>query len=182
MRLVGRVFLAMLSRLERIGRLKPDLEVKNLSLIMSLYIKLAHTLRASDIFTGSDTDKVELKAVDGSAESYTFDLNEFDEYICGYADRHNITIPDTSIDAGVADGLPIQTLDDPWNTPAAFLHYVENYGKMEGPEDTPSIGGDKFDITTWKIAERKEASYTGRDPFSRKDLERLKQGMILNLA
>ncbi|KAK4247457.1 hypothetical protein C7999DRAFT_14520 [Corynascus novoguineensis] len=182
MRLVGRVFLAMLSRLERIGRLKPDSEVKNLSLIMSLYIRLAYTLRENDIFTGRRTDKVELKAADGSAESYTFDLNKFDGYICGYADRHNITIPDTSIDAGLADSLPIQTPDDPWNTPAALLHYVENYGKMEGPEDTPSIGGDKYDITTWKIVERKKASYTGRDPFSRKELERLKQGMILNLG
>ncbi|KAK4153779.1 hypothetical protein C8A00DRAFT_33465 [Chaetomidium leptoderma] len=178
-RLVGRTFLSMLALLERERRLAPDSEVKNLGLIMSLYIKLARDLHADDLLEEGKEETVELKAVNGSTTKYTFDLANFDEYILGYAERHGITVPGASQDEGFAEKLPIQAADDPWNTAEAFRAYEKDHGKADGLSQKPAIGGDKYDITTWTSAERSSASMNRRDPFSKKEIEALRLGLML---
>jgi hypothetical protein len=179
-RLVGRTFLATLARLERERILVPDSEVKNVGLIMSLFVKVARDMCTNDLLEEGQEETVELKGPDGSTTKYTFDLANFDEYILGYAERHGITVPGSSPDEGAAEMLPVQTAEDPWNTARAFREYEENHGRAGGPDETPAIGGDKYDITTWTSNERASASFNKRDPFSKKELVALKLGFLLS--
>ncbi|KAK3290822.1 uncharacterized protein B0H64DRAFT_420639 [Chaetomium fimeti] len=179
-RLVGRTFLAMLAQLERQRRLGPDSEVKDLGLIMSLYIETARTMQVNDLLKDGDEETVELKMPDGSTEKYTFDLGKLDEYILGYVERHSISVPDAPQDGeGAAEELPPQTSEDPWNTAEAFRRYERVHGKASGPGEKPAIGGDRYDITTWTSAERRSASFKKRDPFSKKEIAALKLGFML---
>ena len=148
-------------------------------MIMSLYIKLARDMCANDLLEDGEEETVKLKAVDGSTTEYTFDLANFDEYILGYAERHGITVPGSSPDEGAAENLPFPTAEDPWNTAGAFQKYEKNQGRASGPHETPAIGGDKYDITTWTSDERASASFNRRDPFS-KELVALKLGFLLS--
>jgi hypothetical protein len=179
-RLVGRTFLATLARLERERLLVPDSEVKNVGLVMSLFIKVARDMYDNDLLEEGQEETVKLRAADGSMTRYTFDLANFDEYILGYAERHGIMVPGLSPDEGTAEMLPVQTAEDPWNTAGAFRKYEENHGRASGPDETPAIGGDKYDITTWTSVERASASFNKRDPFSKKELVALKLGFLLS--
>ncbi|KAL2267981.1 hypothetical protein VTJ83DRAFT_2827 [Remersonia thermophila] len=182
MRLVGRTFLAILARLERDSRLGLDSEVKNLGLIMSLYVTIARTWQEVGLFENGKEETVELAAVDGSSVQYTFNMDDYEDYILGYAARHSIRLPDIEQPTQeAAEMLPVPSKEDPWNTASAFLEYEKMYGKTDGRRP-PAIGGDKCDITTWSSAERKAASHNGRDPLSKKDLEMLRNGMLLMLA
>lgn len=179
-RLVGRTFLAMLAQLERQHRLGPDSEVKNLGLIMSLYIKTARDMQINELLNDGDEETVDLKLPDGSTEKYTFDLGKLDEYILGYAERHSIAVPDAPQDvAGAAEELPGRTVEDPWKTAESFRRYESDQGTAEGPGETPAMGGDRYDITTWTSAERRSASFKNRDPFSKKEIAALKLGFML---
>ncbi|KAL1838829.1 hypothetical protein VTJ49DRAFT_2186 [Mycothermus thermophilus] len=181
MRLVGRTFLAMLARLERDNRLGPDSEVKNLGLIMSLYVAMARQWGQLGFFEDGKEETVELAAVDGSSVKYTFNMNDFPDYVLGYAARHSIRLPDMARPPDdAAEKLPVPTKEDPWNTASAFLKYEKMHGKTNGYRP-PAIGGDKLDITTWSSAQRKSASPTGQDPLSKRELEKLRMGMLLSL-
>jgi hypothetical protein len=170
----------MLAQLERQRRLGPNSEVKNLGLIMSIYIKTAKAMQANDLLEDGNEETVELKMPDGSTEKYTFDLAKLDEYILGYAERHSIALPDAPQDnEGAAEGLPARTAEDPWNTAEAFCQYERNHGKASGPGEKPAMGGDRYDITTWTSAERRSASLKKRDPFSKKEIAALKMGFML---
>lgn len=170
----------MLARLERDRRLGPDSEVKNLALIMSLYIKIFRNLHDDDLLEEGKEETVKLKAADGSTTKYTFNLGLFDEYILGYAKRHGITLPDIPEDDDLEE-LPIQAAGDPWNTAAAFRFYEKKYGKMRGPDDTvPAIGGDRYDVTAWSSGQRAAATRKKRDPFSKKEIGALRLGFLLD--
>jgi hypothetical protein len=148
---------------------------------MSLYIKVVQALQYNDMPEVNETETVQLKAVDGSTQAYTFDLANVDEYILGYAERHSIKLPGVPVGdvEGAAEKLPIQTAEDPWNTAKAFRAYEKMYGKADGPGFKPAMGGDKYDITTWTSAERRAASLNKRDPFSKREIEALKMGLML---
>lgn len=181
--LMGRSFLAMLARLERDNRLGPDSEVKNLGLIMSLFIQFARSWSNDlGLFERGKDETVQLTTADGSSIKYTFNTNDVVDYVLGYAARHNITLPDISqppVEA--ADKLPPPTKEDPWDTLSAFLRYEKNNGKRVGPGRPATMGGDYYDITTMRPAERKSHSYNGRDPLSKKEIQMLRMGMILSM-
>jgi hypothetical protein len=185
-RLLGRAFLAMLARLERLHRLGPSSEVRNLGLIMSLFVKMWRGMPTVYTVEGSKEETVECRAQDGSMTTYTFDLAEVDAYIIGYAERHSITLHGVSHEEeDIVHPLPPPMPEDPWNTAEAFRKYEKKHGRVRSsfvPVDQPTIGSDEYDITTWDPARRKEASLTGRDPFSPRELIALRMGMTMQIA
>jgi hypothetical protein len=168
----------MLARLEREKLLSENSEIKNLGLIMSLWVKNANAFQSNDLFENAEEETVELKALDGSTQSFTFDLGNFDDYVLAYVNRHSITLPWTFDTEGAAENCPIPTLEDPWNTAAAFIKYEEENGKSNG-DQKPTMGGDSLDITTWSSAERKAASMNRRDPLSKREITALRMGFML---
>lgn len=179
MRLIGRTFLSMLARLERDKLLSNDSEIKNLGLIMSLWARNAHDMRAQTLLEDPREETMELVGLDGTKETFVFDINEWDDYVVGYADRHSIPLPGPYEVADAAKKLPIQTLEDPWNTGAEFIKYERERGKSDG-DQKPTIGGDSLDVTAWTSARRKEASDNRRDPLSKKEIEALKMGFMFD--
>lgn len=171
------MFLAMLATLERHDLLKPDSEVKNLGVIMALFLKLW----GSDDSLGELDDKMLKK----SKKPFVFDLTHFNDYILAYAKKYNIKLLGPSdINDLIEDleevSLP-PTSDDPWGWGPAFKSYVKDYStSVRGPSGR--IGGDSYDITTWSSAERKRHSFTGKDPLSKKEIDALKKGMVLQLC
>lgn len=193
--LVGRQFLAMLARLEHLNLLKPDSEVKNLGLIMALYIKLAAT---EDIFDFHD-DTDEIKKNNGTDETFTFVPSEFPSYILAYAKKYNIKLVEaTGVDKVIEDlddevELPERSRDehplsdllcDPWDLKGASKEYVEKHAiDYDGRRGLKThLGGDYLDITTWTSAERKNASFDGKDPLGKEEIDAIKKGMVLGLA
>ncbi|GFG24330.1 hypothetical protein IFM61606_04236 [Aspergillus udagawae] len=189
--LAGRMFLAMLAKLEHLNLLKPDSEVKNLGFIMASYIKLAATEDILDLHDVAD----EIKKNNGTDETFTFVRSDFPSHILAYAKKYNIKlVGPTDIDKIIEDlddevELPERDEDpsgDPWNLAGAREEYVKDHGSSSGPngrkKGKPQIGGDALDITTWSSAERKAASFDGKDPLGKEERDAIKKGMIMSLA
>ncbi|KAH2917618.1 hypothetical protein KXW25_006949 [Aspergillus fumigatus] len=169
--LAGRTFLAMLAQLEHLDLLKPDSEVKNLGFIMALYIKLAATEDILDLEDVTD----EIKKNNGTDETFTFVRSNFPSHILAYAKKYNIIklVGPTDIDEVVEDledGAELPERDekpfgDPWN-----LRWKTR------------PGGDALDITTWSSADRKKASFDGKDPLGKEERDAIKKGLVMSLA
>lgn len=156
------MFLTMLATLERNALLKPDSEVKNLGMIMALYIRLA----------GDEMP------------NYSIDLDPAGD-VLAYATKFNIEPLDLS---GMENVDEVKALaskavlpacdaknDDPWEWTKGLKEYQAEY-KHE------KIGGDRLDITTWTSADRKKHSFTKKDPMDKQMIDALKQGLVMQLA
>lgn len=78
--MVGRLFLAMLSRLEAQNLLSDASEVKGLGLIMTMYIALAKDMRGCDLLDGSESSQLKKPQFDWGP-------SRFDDYIHAYANK-----------------------------------------------------------------------------------------------
>jgi hypothetical protein len=167
------MFLAMLAKLERQDLLKPDSEIKNLGVIMAMYIKLTDHLRSNDVLPDDDLSDDEDDEI-SDEDNESFNPTNFDAYILAYATKYNVKLLGLSnIDDLVGElekvDLPAAG-DDPWGWIAAFEEYVG-----------PSIGGDSLDITSWSSAERKAKSFDNKDPLGKKERDMIKEGTVLRL-
>lgn len=178
--LIGRLFLTMLSRLEAKDLLADVSDVKNLGLIMALYIKLAATFRAGSLIEGSEKDKVY------KPTPFTWTPSKFDDYINGFATKYGITLrglPDMDdMTADLETDVRLPADEAAWGWDKTFKKYSKRYARsppMGGGK--AKIGGDNFDITAWSSAERKKYSFDKKDPFSKKDLDALKTGMVMSV-
>lgn len=153
------MFLTALASLERHGLLKPDSEVKNLGVMMGQFLRFQNI-----------------------CDSFPEGL---DTAVVAYAAKHNIQIQGLSDVRSRLESiresdeevvLPASDAEstDPWDFNGKFLDYIER--------NAPAVGGDSYDVTTWTCAERKRKSFTGKDPFSKKDRDALKEGMVLQLG
>jgi hypothetical protein len=176
------MFLAMLAKLECEDLLKPDSEVKNLGLVMAMYIKLAVSIRPDYLISDDEDDK---KPKKGSKKLFKFNCARFDDYVLAYAKKYNIKLLGPSdIDDLVAEleevDLPAAG-DDPRGWTGAFKEYVRDRGVSQ-PGKKARIGGDNLDITTWSKAERTAHSFTKKDPLGKKEIDAIKEGMVLQPA
>lgn len=179
----------MLAQLEHLDLLKPDSEVKNLGFIMALYIKLAATEDILDLEDVTD----EIKKNNGTDETFTFIRSNFPSHILAYAKKYNIKlVGPTDIDEVVEDledGAELPERDekpfgDPWNLSGATEEYFDNYtGYYDGRKGWKTRpGGDTLDITTWSSADRKKASFDGKDPLGKEERDAIKKGLVMSLA
>ncbi|KAM7216755.1 hypothetical protein V8F06_007865 [Rhypophila decipiens] len=178
--------------------LTPWPPVDNLGLIMSLFMKLAadnegdvYGLRIGHEKTPVD-ESVKLSLADGRTTTYKYSIESFDRIIFMYLKKYAIPPTDLSGDKDMYCELddelkqscpPGGTKEDPFGLNEAVKAYVETYGRQTGgPKSKAVMGGDKYDITTMSVKERKAASLTGKDPLSRKEIKNMKEGMVLGWA
>lgn len=153
MKLFRAMFLTMLAKLERNDLLKADSEIKNVRLIMAQYIR-------------ASVDHVDLQD------------SGISEMILAYATKHNLDLEGFDADGVIAktDEVELPTFDaandDPWDWEKELAAVDLKWGPL---------GGDKYDITAWTSAMRKENNGS-KDPLDKKAIDALKKGMVMQLA
>ncbi|TGJ79983.1 hypothetical protein E0Z10_g8783 [Xylaria hypoxylon] len=180
MRLVGRMFLAMLAQLDDLGLVGDATAVKSLGCTMAMYMALTSRMRAQNVIN------------DEKREEYTsemkFQPDYFEDAILTYANKRGVTLcgPD-DIEELMAQAvgdveLPGKEDPDPWGWKAALKAYVKEHGTSRSERGAPRIGGDYHDITAWSSTQRKEASLTKKDPMAKKDIDAIKAGLVVRPA
>ncbi|KAJ5759710.1 hypothetical protein N7520_006866 [Penicillium odoratum] len=165
MELIGVMFTTMLAILDREGLLKPESEVKSLGVVMGAFVRFILT----DI--GPD---------------HSMDAGELDKKVLAYAKKYNIELKGLSDledeledQRSVAEALELPASDDknsdPWGWKKTLSQYKKDYGR-------PKIGGDTYDITTFTPAARRKEAFGNKDPLSKKDIDALKAGMVMQYA
>lgn len=179
--LIGRLFLSTLGRLEVENLLDENSAVKNLGLIMAIYIKLASIFRDAALLE------------DNTEECFTrpgrfmWIPDRFDDYINAYATKFGITLRGLNeiddLTAELNAQVPLPPCEVGWNWSTSFQFYQKGYASSPpmGPTEC-QIGGDGLDITTWTVADRKKYNFNRKDPLSAAILKDIKAGMVLCLA
>ncbi|KAH8703881.1 hypothetical protein BGW36DRAFT_414257 [Talaromyces proteolyticus] len=157
--IIVRMVLSVLAKLEGLELLKPDSEVRNLSLVMALYIEETGSFRSDGYISADEPER--------RSKTFKFDAARFDNYLVTYARKYNIKpqgLPDTDKNVEKLDDIELPAAGkDPWGWNVALKKYWRDYG--------PKIGGDDLDITT----------FTGKDPLSRKEIQAIKDGMVMQM-
>ncbi|KAJ5788045.1 hypothetical protein N7457_003035 [Penicillium paradoxum] len=153
----GTMFLTMLATLERNDILKPDSEIKNIGAVMGMFIRFMVDLKDYGINWPQHEPKI--KAYAAKHDIKIYGLND----PCYEEPSDEVEIPEATAGA-----------NDPWGWKQAITKLREN-------KDEP-LGGDSKDITSWTPAERRKASFDKKDPIPRSALNRIKQGLIMELA
>lgn len=158
----------MLATLDRNGLLKQDSEVKNLGMIMGLYIRL-----------GFDDD---------------LGFEDLNTRVLAYATKKNIEIRGLMKLQSRVDGLQAEadkiTLpasgaknNDPWDWKKLMGDYEGYCQAIPTYAIKPNkMGGDGCDITTWPSATRKKHSFDKKDPLGKEEMDAIKQGMVIQVA
>ncbi|KDN65805.1 hypothetical protein CSUB01_04988 [Colletotrichum sublineola] len=172
-RLIGNLFLATLARLEREGVLAPDSEVKDLGHVMAGMLKVAAVFRGYSLLEHGTRVRKSKK------RPFPYAEDSFDNYVAAYAKKHGITLrgvpglKDLLVNVDDSVELPNEEHgDDPWGWQAAFSEYKKGR----------DIGGDNLDITSWTSAERKRAAFNKKDPLGKKEIDAIKNGMVMMLG
>lgn len=151
------MFLSMLITLEEEGLLGPNTKVKNLGMIMAMFIHLIDEERP---YNGESFDIF----------VYAFAIKYKVELI-GLHKSHLGMLQDEVL--GKEDILPEDGSEHPWVLEDA----LEDYMELEAA--SMSVGGSDLDITAWTSAERKKHSFNGEDPISDETLAAMEEGGIL---
>lgn len=169
-KLLGCMFLTMLQHLDREGLLSPTSPIANLGLLMGLYMQLFESVNNDYGLLEEDTHNSEV--IRGSVM--------LKGTILSYSRKSNVEIRGADVledlirELDEVDNLDIPEGDDPWD----WKGQVEQYsGEVEG-----ELGGDQWDITTWKPKERKDAAFDRKDPLNRAMIDHIKSGALMQLA
>ena len=183
----------MLARLEREKLLSKDSEIPNLGLIMALFMVFGHGGRDSGLMEESKRE-----ALGPAKDKKKWEPHAFDSHILAYARKYDIDLVGPHrINKAVADAdgdvdLPVlesnsTAKSDPFGFAKALKKYKSDHGGItaflaQTQNSTAPIGGDNLDITTWTSAKRKSKAFNKKDPLGKKELDALKQGMVLTLG
>lgn len=130
------MFLTMLAKLESQGLLGPDSEVKNLGMVMALYLCTNSDMRAYGICEGNEDKKNKV------AEFYNSD-----ERILAYANKYNIDLRGPSNIESCVEELDDVELPPAQNDPWGWADVLKQYEKLYGRErKKPKIG--EFNMTS----------------------------------
>ncbi|KAK3682805.1 hypothetical protein B0T22DRAFT_494444 [Podospora appendiculata] len=180
--LIGRLFVATLAHLERENLLSKDSEVKNLGLIMALFLKLPHDYKDYGFFESSRAE-----SIGPAKDKNKWSPHKFVDQVVSYAHKYDIAIAGPKNAAALAAGaktdaaLPLPGSNTAKADVFGFAKALKSYStKKEG--GTTKIGGDYLDITTWTSAERKKHSFSKKDPLGKKELDVIKEGLLIGLA
>lgn len=176
--MTGRLFLGMLSRLEAMDVLSEGSEVKNLGLIMTLYIKLASDMRGMSLLEDDEEEKLK-------KPSFKWVPSRYDDYIHAYANKYGIRLHGVDdveeLTADLQDvSLPAKG-DHLWDWPAKFKAYKKEGLLMNYGGRRPKFGGDNLDVTSWTSAARAEYNFGHKDPLGKKERDALKDGMVMSV-
>ncbi|KAI0804956.1 hypothetical protein GGR55DRAFT_308713 [Xylaria sp. FL0064] len=180
MRLAGRMFLAMLAQLDSLGLVGDGTAVHSLGCMMAMYMELASQMREGNILDDDDGKPYTSKL--------KFQPDYLEDAILTYANKRGVTLRgpkdiEELMAQAVGDiELPRKDDKDPWGWKAALKKYTKHQGHSEHHLGAPKVGGDHYDITTWPSSERKAASFDKKDPFSKKERDAIKEGLIISPA
>lgn len=165
--------LSVIANFEVMGLLKPDSEVKDLGVVMAMYMQGTKCWE-------------DLSLLDEEDPETEFSTDAFSDYLFSYANKYQIKLQGPpNIDEIVKDlqdvDLPDARTKDPWNWADAFKQYLEGYGRVV-KGNKREIGGDELDITAWTSKDRKSKSFSGKDPLGKNEIKALKEGAVLQLA
>ncbi|KAF3257059.1 hypothetical protein TWF192_001341 [Orbilia oligospora] len=167
-----RLFVSTLALLERNNLLGPDSRIKNLGTIMGLWMFAKTVFNDRGCVEAYDEEPEE--SLGPKKDKKKWVPSSFDSLILAYARKYNITLSGPRrIDSLIEDceeeiatedvDLPVPESNNlPKSDPFSFASNLKKYKSDRG---TLKIGGDKFDITTFKSAERRGAAFDGRDPL-----------------
>lgn len=165
----------MLARLEAEELLDDNSAVKNLGLIMALYIKVASVFRAGSLLEEDEEE------VCTTPTRYTWIPDRFDDYINAYANKFGITLRGLDdidgMTANLKTDVSLPASGGNWGWSKALQQYRAEY-----PGEASGIGGDSLDITTYTAAERKQQSFDRKDPLSAALIRNIKKGMVMSLG
>lgn len=186
--------MSMLARLERENLLTKDSEIKNLGLIMALFMTFGLLSRSYGLLERSTSE-----SLGPAKDKLKWKPHEFNNQILAYARKHDIElvgpcdIEGAVVQAKANAPLPVPESNntaraDPFNFAKALTKYKKERGGItamlaqgNGSSSSP-IGGDNLDITTWSSAARKKKSFNNKDPLGKRELDALKEGMVMALA
>ncbi|KAK4098436.1 hypothetical protein N658DRAFT_488487 [Parathielavia hyrcaniae] len=190
--LIGRLFMSMLAQLEGKKLLSKDSEIVNLGLVMALFMDLARSVRDYGLLEESNEE-----SLGPAKEKKHWEPHAFDGQILAYARKYDIDLVGPhNIDETVAaaDGdadLPAEGSVGGKADPYGFAKALKKYKTQRGgicafltgtkSSKTP-IGGDNLDITTWTSAKRKSKAFDKRDPLGKKEIDALKEGLVLSIG
>jgi hypothetical protein len=184
--------MTMLAELQREDLLKSDSEIKNLGLVMALFMDFARLARECGVLESST--KQSLGPAKDKKKWYP---HTFDNQIKAYAQEYDIklvgphNIKDMMDKADGTVDLPLPSSNTAKADPFAFTKNLKRYKEEQGgitawmaqSEDanTP-IGGDSLDITTWSSKKRKEKSFSKKDPLDKEMIDALAEGLVMTLG
>ncbi|CEN61151.1 hypothetical protein ASPCAL07815 [Aspergillus calidoustus] len=152
----------LLANLESVDLLKPDSDVRNLHFVMAQYLILASEMRKYNLMI-----RPRSKVTSMLTSWRPSDLDKLVKSIEEVFNEGDIELPAPSA--------------DPWKWAAAHKAYVKEHS--EGPlSKKGKIGGENYDITAMTRAERKKHSFNKKDPLGKKELDAIKNGMIMQLG
>lgn len=161
------MFLTMLHQLEKERLLGPDSEVANVGMVMGLYIQFLYSME-------HDYGLLEPRTSDDGSE--TGGSTALGGGILAYTKKHGIEIKGVEMLEDLIpemdENVEIPEGDDPWGWGRAYMEYTKESG----------MGGDEWDVTTWKPKERKEATFDGKDPMTRAMIREIRAGAIIQPA
>lgn len=191
--LVGRLFMSMLALLERKNLLSKVSEIKNLDVMMAIFLDIAHGARCYGFLEDSATE-----SLGPAKDKKEWQPEFFDNHILAYARKYDIDligidgidklIEDT--DADVDLPVPASNADDKAD-PFGFVKGLKGYKKEHGgvtaflaqsKKSNSVIGGDHLDITSWTSAKRKSKAFNKKDPLGKEELAALKNGAVMSLG
>ncbi|KAG9935043.1 hypothetical protein KCV05_g2376, partial [Aureobasidium melanogenum] len=177
--LLAFMFLTGLNRIDQDGELKPDSKYKDLSLVMSLWVRAANDMGPDvedpfDDGKGGDSDLGDWAG---------FSLLWF-RYLLALAKEAGIPIKgvtdfDDKVDEWTSQiegkvRLPPKKADRfGWKT--KFQKYTKQYGRGG------KIGGGHFKITKWTRQKRAKHAFDKKDPLGDEEIKALKNGMVLQI-
>ncbi|KAJ6004937.1 hypothetical protein N7540_012736 [Penicillium herquei] len=170
-RLVQIMFLTMLATLERQDLLGPDTEVKNLAVVMGMYVLLAAEI-------GSENSKLSKtrhasNIIMAYAAKYGFTPRSPRDLVKELASR-KIKSPRLTIPS------PTYRKNDPWNWKETLDDYKAYFRRPVYAFKGGPVGGDRLDMTSWKPEERAKYCFSKpEDPLTQTALDALKKGQML---
>ncbi|KAK4242861.1 hypothetical protein C8A03DRAFT_28860 [Achaetomium macrosporum] len=192
--LIGRLFMSMLALLEREKLLAKDSEIKNLGLIMALFMSWARDSRPYGLLEESKQE-----SLGPAKDKKKWEPHAFDSLVLAYARKYGIdlvgpydigkAIKEAQGDADLPDPASNTGNADPFSFAKELKKYKKERGGVTaflagaaGSRAKVPIGGDSLDITTWTSAERKRKSFDKKDPLGKKEIDAIKEGLILDVA
>ena len=174
-KLISFMFLSMLITLEDEDLLDPKSKVKNLGMIMALFLQLMRKERPLDcknydiyVFAFVMQHKVELIGLPKSHLEMLQEEYRGNESILPEPESESESDSNSGSESDSGSGYP-------WTVKYALDDYIE----LEAPR---SVGGDDLDITAWTSAERKKHHFDGEDPISDETIAAIEEGGILTFG
>ncbi|KAI1266316.1 hypothetical protein F5Y18DRAFT_383076 [Xylariaceae sp. FL1019] len=178
MQLIGRQFLNMLAQLDSKGLLSDSSPILSLPFVMASYMRLANIQRQDNLL-GDSTEQ------EPYGQDKLLQPTFYDDAILSYANERGImlggfkNIDDMCAECVPEVNLPDKDQRDPWGYKQCLEEYKASHSTSP---DGKTIGGDNLDVTSWSAVERRQYSFNGKDPMTKKDLTALKEGLIMTLG